>query len=261
MCYDEKMQIPRSFTTITPISKALAMGLFVTFPFLGFWLGINYQNAICQQKQNINTQNSSSIHSPQKKVTTSPPKYVDKKEFDQLIWKKYSNSSQGISFEYPDNLNHFEEQLGGTRSSALKIENEKLTLSTGMSYIFQIEKITTNDSVESWWNKNDASKNNGTGLMPAKMTKTAFHNKTAYYFETLKAQQIPTDFYIVPFNGYFLKISFSKIAPYRDALYSCINSGSCSSSDLYSTIYNDNTYRQVDDLIIQRILSSITFNQ
>lgn len=32
---------PNPFTTVTPLSKALAMLLFITFPFVGFYLGLN----------------------------------------------------------------------------------------------------------------------------------------------------------------------------------------------------------------------------
>ena len=37
------MKLPNSFTTVTPLSKTLAMLLFVSLPFIGFILGINYQ--------------------------------------------------------------------------------------------------------------------------------------------------------------------------------------------------------------------------
>ncbi|MCS6956404.1 MAG: hypothetical protein NZM02_00960, partial [Patescibacteria group bacterium] len=171
-----------------------------------------------------------------------------------LIWKKHINYDLKISFEYPENL-------GSSQKKALKVNDGEIILTHNMSYIFKVEKIITNDSVESWWDKNNSSKNNGNGILPAKMTKTKFHNKTAYYFEILANQQVPGDFYIIPFNGYFLKISFIKIKPYRDVLFSCINNNSnlCSISDLYSEIDYDNYYRQFHDLIIQRILSSISF--
>lgn len=36
------MALPSSFTTVTPISKFIAMLLFITLPFAGFYLGIQY---------------------------------------------------------------------------------------------------------------------------------------------------------------------------------------------------------------------------
>ena len=37
------MNLPQSFTTVTPFSKILALVLFITFPIVGFWIGIKYQ--------------------------------------------------------------------------------------------------------------------------------------------------------------------------------------------------------------------------
>lgn len=35
-----------AFNTVTPLSKALAFIMFVTFPFAGFYLGMQYQKAV-----------------------------------------------------------------------------------------------------------------------------------------------------------------------------------------------------------------------
>lgn len=40
------MPLPNSLTTVTPLSKALAAALFIIFPFIGFYLGIQYQKGI-----------------------------------------------------------------------------------------------------------------------------------------------------------------------------------------------------------------------
>lgn len=37
------MSLPKSFTTVTPFSKALALSMLVVFPILGFLLGMRYQ--------------------------------------------------------------------------------------------------------------------------------------------------------------------------------------------------------------------------
>lgn len=39
----------KKFTTVTPFSKYLAMVLFILFPFVGFYLGIQYQKLISQK--------------------------------------------------------------------------------------------------------------------------------------------------------------------------------------------------------------------
>lgn len=41
------MALPRSFTTVTPLSKFLAMTIFIVFPFVGFYLGYHYAVKSC----------------------------------------------------------------------------------------------------------------------------------------------------------------------------------------------------------------------
>ncbi len=37
------MKLSKNWTTVTPLSKAIALALFVALPFIGFALGRNYQ--------------------------------------------------------------------------------------------------------------------------------------------------------------------------------------------------------------------------
>lgn len=46
------MQLPKSLTSITPFSRILAMLLFVTFPIVGFFAGMEYQKSLNPQAQN-----------------------------------------------------------------------------------------------------------------------------------------------------------------------------------------------------------------
>lgn len=48
-----KSKLPESFTTVTPLSKYLAMALFVIFPFVGFYLGIQYQKMAGSSEANL----------------------------------------------------------------------------------------------------------------------------------------------------------------------------------------------------------------
>lgn len=48
------MPLPKSLTTVTALSKTLAAILFIILPFLGFFLGMQYQKGIAGQN-NINT--------------------------------------------------------------------------------------------------------------------------------------------------------------------------------------------------------------
>lgn len=41
-----KKKLPKSLTTITPLSKTIAFILFIVLPFVGFYLGMQYQKTM-----------------------------------------------------------------------------------------------------------------------------------------------------------------------------------------------------------------------
>ena len=43
------MSLPKSLTTVTTFSKLIALILFITFPFVGFYIGVEYQKNINNQ--------------------------------------------------------------------------------------------------------------------------------------------------------------------------------------------------------------------
>jgi len=103
--------LPKELTTITPLSKAAAMLLFILLPFLGFFLGIRYQEAVDQvdklQHQNlyIGLSNSLSLTQAQKFAPKDikkqlPPSYLSETE----SWKTYTNKAYNFSIKYPEYL-------------------------------------------------------------------------------------------------------------------------------------------------------------
>jgi hypothetical protein len=78
------MAIPKQFTTVTLLSKTLAMVIFIVFPFVGFWLGIRYQE----------TQTPVDSASQKNEVTSSKA----------LEWKTYINNKYNVTFKYPQDL-------------------------------------------------------------------------------------------------------------------------------------------------------------
>lgn len=48
------MKLPESFTTVTSLSKTIAIYLFVSLPFTGFYFGVKYQKQISQQSEQVN---------------------------------------------------------------------------------------------------------------------------------------------------------------------------------------------------------------
>lgn len=56
----KKFKLPKSFTTVTKASKILALTMFVTLPFIGFYFGINYCQLNILNKEQKKTQNYNS---------------------------------------------------------------------------------------------------------------------------------------------------------------------------------------------------------
>ena len=42
----KKKRLPKSLTTVTPLSKTIAFILFILMPFIGFYLGMHYQKTL-----------------------------------------------------------------------------------------------------------------------------------------------------------------------------------------------------------------------
>lgn len=57
------MQLPRELTTVTPLSKAIALLFFVTLPILAFVFGMNYQSML-ENNQTSSIENVEVLPSP-----------------------------------------------------------------------------------------------------------------------------------------------------------------------------------------------------
>ncbi len=77
----------RYLFTVTTFSKLLALGLFIILPFLGFYLGMHYQ-------QKITT--VTPVISEVQKIPTPTPTLID-----TTNWKIYTNTVAGYSLKYP----------------------------------------------------------------------------------------------------------------------------------------------------------------
>ncbi len=64
-------RLPKELTTVTPVSKALALFMFILFPIAGFFLGVDYQQALDISNQQLNEANVSIPRYP----TPSPMQY------------------------------------------------------------------------------------------------------------------------------------------------------------------------------------------
>jgi hypothetical protein len=124
------MKLPQSLTTVTPLSKFLALFLFILFPLVGFKTGMDYENIINPSVQNVI---QLTPH-----VTPSP-------QVDMSDWKTYRNDKYGFEFKYPSDwnidrvqgsTNNFtDEELAQMDSVSIGkiIEEEKIGMSFGIS--------------------------------------------------------------------------------------------------------------------------------
>lgn len=61
------MKLPKWATTVTPLSKILALIIFISFPILGFLLGMQYQYLLSLKKENTTINNYRSIENSTRK--------------------------------------------------------------------------------------------------------------------------------------------------------------------------------------------------
>lgn len=144
---------------------------------------------------------------------------------------QYSNQSFGISFEYP------KDQV------TLREEGNRVMLLHKMGYLFDVKKISTSETVDSWWTKE--SKN----YIRSIKTATAFKGVPVYYLKHDDIMQVPMDAYLVQKNGYILMISFG-VAPDLKADY-----------ENDTTLYNqaNEQYVRDDKPIVDAVMNSLTF--
>ena len=83
------MKLPKELTTATKLSKYLAMVLFIALPFVGFFLGVRYQEMMDLAKNQEMGANFSILRSP------TP---ID----ETANWKTYINKKYEFSFKYSD---------------------------------------------------------------------------------------------------------------------------------------------------------------
>lgn len=84
------MNLPKEITTVTPLSRNIALLMLIAMPVIGFLLGMKYQNTITEIK-NVPVISSALTPTPSIKTRISN-------------WTPYSNRELGISFYYPKKL-------------------------------------------------------------------------------------------------------------------------------------------------------------
>ena len=83
------MSLPKELTTVTKLSKYLAMVVFIALPFVGFFLGVRYQEMMDLGKSQQEESNLAIPRAP----TPTPDETVN--------WKTYI-ASNSLTFRYPE---------------------------------------------------------------------------------------------------------------------------------------------------------------
>src|SRR5271166_2512755 len=101
------MTLPKSLTTVTTLSKILAMALFIIFPFVGFYLGMKYQEKITPKTEYVSN-NIEPMQDASTVLPTSMPNLIASaasvptiNPVEKANWKTYTNTKYGFSFKYP----------------------------------------------------------------------------------------------------------------------------------------------------------------
>lgn len=98
---------PNPFTTVTPLSKALALILFISLPFVGFYLGMQYQTLVTPLPFKVPSSAGSSVpvksdRTPiqEDRVSSISSTVVGSKTAG---WKTYTDQEGKLVFSYPPN--------------------------------------------------------------------------------------------------------------------------------------------------------------
>ena len=97
------MTLPKELTTITPTSKYLAMLLLLSLPFVGFLLGLKYQQQFIEyleSRANVDQY----ILKTQPTATQSASTASPAPNGDKANWKTYTFQYAPLSFRYPSQL-------------------------------------------------------------------------------------------------------------------------------------------------------------
>lgn len=96
--YTQSMTLPKSWTTVTPLSKTIALILFIFLPIIGFSAGMRYQQRL--DSIEVNNKGASVSTSIPQPTPTPADIYRDPKNTTQ--WKIYTDSANIFRIKYPN---------------------------------------------------------------------------------------------------------------------------------------------------------------
>lgn len=102
------MNLPKELTTVTRTSKTLAFIAFLTFPFIGFFLGMTYQQTLDFANQQAATEPILTKRTPT--PTPLSAEASAKAEGITTNWKTYTSLNGKYQFQYPNDVAISEEK-------------------------------------------------------------------------------------------------------------------------------------------------------
>ncbi|MDO8658096.1 MAG: hypothetical protein Q7K55_05120 [Candidatus Levybacteria bacterium] len=100
------MKLPKELTTVTILSKTIALIMFILLPFIGFMLGIRYQEMVDLIERQELYNNLTSIN---RTPTPTPEK---NSTIDTSTWKTYTEPTLQFQIKYPPNWEYSEIREG-----------------------------------------------------------------------------------------------------------------------------------------------------
>jgi hypothetical protein len=142
----------RYLFTVTTFSKLLAMFLFIVLPFVGFYLGMKYQEKVTVTTPTI----------PQVQKSAIPTSTII--PIDTSNWKTYSNTKTSYSFKYPANLYFYTPRKASSSAGFAILDYQVISTAPESSididgvpagdYLdFYVEDNSSNQSIKDWVKK------------------------------------------------------------------------------------------------------------
>lgn len=135
------------FNKVTTLSKIIATVIFITLPFLGFYLGILYQ----QSQNPVNNTSQPLIQSTKKSNLTNKSSTASA-NIETANWKTYTSNKYNLSFKYPSLWIVGERKSDINGSLNLYLRPESLSVGDKEYGVISIKTITSTLSLEQFAN-------------------------------------------------------------------------------------------------------------
>ncbi len=120
------MKLPSYLTKVTPLSKTLALILFILLPFLGFYLGVKYQSSLVtqplvNQKVTLSPEALKTLYIKSQPMIITPKNSTKPEDINQIV--KQISQLKGITrVDYVSNEQAWEKYKEANKNDQLLIQ-------------------------------------------------------------------------------------------------------------------------------------------